>query len=226
MGVGAYILAGGKSRRFGSDKALAMVEGRPLIARLADRVRPHVARVTVVAERVDKYAHLGLRTIGDVVAGLGPLGGLRTALEDMEGAGGQSPRSSSHPRPSPRPSPGVPGEGERGVPGEGEEGDGWLLLVSCDLLTFQADWLEVLLRHRSAGARAVAFKPDVWQPLLALYHRSIRPWVLAHLATDDRSMQSLLNDAGAVEAPLPADWPAVLGANRPEDLPRTAGLGD
>jgi hypothetical protein len=31
-------------------------------------------------------------------------------------------------------------------------------------------------------------------------------------------MQSLLNDDGAVEAPLPADWPAVLGANRPEDL--------
>jgi len=188
--IPAYILAGGKSSRFGSDKAVALFSGQPLIQRLADAVRPHVARVVVVADQTDKYAHLGLRTIADLEPGLGPLGGLLTALSDCPD-------------------------------------DNWLYLLSCDLLTLNPAWLDVLRKQRTTTSQAVAFKPDRWQPLLALYHMSIHRVVTKQLHSSDRSMQSLLSEVGTAQAPLPPDWPMVLQANHPRDLLRasqTTGL--
>lgn len=79
-----YVLAGGKSRRFGSDKARAELDGTPLLARLARAAAPIASRLTVVADRPDKYADLGLRTIADRIPGRGPLGGLLTAAEDAD----------------------------------------------------------------------------------------------------------------------------------------------
>lgn len=183
--IPAYILAGGKSSRFGSDKAVALFSGQPLIQRLADAVRPHVARVMVVADQTDKYAHLGLRTIPDLEPGLGPLGGLLTALSDCLD-------------------------------------DGWLFLLSCDLLTLNPAWLDVLRKQRTSTTQAVAFKPDRWQPLLALYQTSLRNTVMDRLHSSDRSMQSLLTEVGATEAPLPSDWPSLLQANHPQDLIRAS----
>ena len=77
-----YILAGGRSSRFGSDKARALLDGEPLVARLARQIEPVARRVTVVAEAADTYADLGLRTIADRRPGLGPLAGLEAALLD------------------------------------------------------------------------------------------------------------------------------------------------
>ena len=82
--VPVYILAGGKSSRFGSDKARVPVEGEPLIVHVVREVTPISSSMTVVAEVADKYADLGLRTIQDVAPGLGPMGGLQTALDDLE----------------------------------------------------------------------------------------------------------------------------------------------
>lgn len=80
--VPAYILAGGQSRRFGSDKARTLVDGVPLIVALAHAITPFATSITVVAARADAYADLGLRTIADAVPGEGPLGGLVRALDD------------------------------------------------------------------------------------------------------------------------------------------------
>jgi molybdopterin-guanine dinucleotide biosynthesis protein A len=77
-----YILAGGRSSRFGSDKARARLAGQPLIVRLAHSLHPIASRLTVVADQFDKYEDLGLATIMDRYPGwLGPLAGLHTALE-------------------------------------------------------------------------------------------------------------------------------------------------
>lgn len=70
------ILAGGQSRRFGSDKALALVDGRPLLDHVADALHRQVD-VLVVAGREWR----GLESVPDLPkAGLGPLGGLAGAL--------------------------------------------------------------------------------------------------------------------------------------------------
>ena len=79
--VRGYILVGGKSSRFGSDKALLDVDGEPLALRIAARMRPAVVSVTLVGSP-STYGHLGLRVIPDAVADFGPLGGLLAALED------------------------------------------------------------------------------------------------------------------------------------------------
>jgi molybdenum cofactor guanylyltransferase len=78
----AYILAGGRSRRFGSDKARAVLHGQPLVVRIADALRQFSASVTVVADVPGRYGDLGLRTIADRVPGSGPLGGLDAAIAD------------------------------------------------------------------------------------------------------------------------------------------------
>ncbi len=82
-GLRAYILAGGRNSRFGSDKARAEVAGQPVLQIQARLLAPVCDRVTVVADLAGKYADLGLRTIADVTPGLGPLGGLATALADV-----------------------------------------------------------------------------------------------------------------------------------------------
>ncbi|MGP1346118.1 MAG: molybdenum cofactor guanylyltransferase [Phycisphaerales bacterium] len=77
----AYILAGGRSTRFGSDKARATIAGTPMIVRIASRLQQRGHPVTVIAREPDQYADLGLSTIADLIPDQGPLTGLRTALQ-------------------------------------------------------------------------------------------------------------------------------------------------
>ena len=81
--VAVYILAGGRSRRFGSDKARVVVGGKPAILALADELGGGGRPITVVARTQNAYSDLGLRTIADVIPEKGPLGGVLTALEDV-----------------------------------------------------------------------------------------------------------------------------------------------
>src|SRR5207302_9469448 len=77
--VAGFILAGGVSSRMGRDKALLEISGVPLLVRTARLIEPLVAAVTVIGSP-ERYASLGLRVIPDAVAGVGPLGGIATAL--------------------------------------------------------------------------------------------------------------------------------------------------
>ena len=79
-----YIMAGGTSRRFGSDKARARLANGTMIEAAARQFSPFVSRITVVADRVGKYDDLGLETIGDLKTGNGPLGGVQAALAHFE----------------------------------------------------------------------------------------------------------------------------------------------
>jgi len=79
-----YILAGGASRRFGTDKARAIVDGAPLVTRIADTLSAVASSTAVVAATPAAYDDLGLFTIGDDVPGLGPAGGIVTALRHQK----------------------------------------------------------------------------------------------------------------------------------------------
>ena len=66
------VLAGGRSRRFGSDKAQALLDGRSLLENARAAIAPHVDAVVVCG---------GPDGLPDrPVSGLGPLGGLNAAL--------------------------------------------------------------------------------------------------------------------------------------------------
>lgn len=71
------ILAGGASRRFGSDKALALLGGTPLIEHVARRAKPQVGSLAVSGAA---SAPLGLEVIADREKGAGPLSGIVSSL--------------------------------------------------------------------------------------------------------------------------------------------------
>ena len=75
-----YVLVGGRSSRFGSDKALAPWQGRPLARWVAEQVQAAAGPVTLVGDP-ERYQELGLPVIADRVEGFGPLAGLAAALE-------------------------------------------------------------------------------------------------------------------------------------------------
>ncbi len=74
------IQAGGRSSRMGREKGVMPFLGRPLIARIVERLEPAGGEVLVVTNRPELYAFLGRRMVPDRVPGAGPLGGLLTAL--------------------------------------------------------------------------------------------------------------------------------------------------
>jgi molybdopterin-guanine dinucleotide biosynthesis protein A len=78
--ISIAILAGGKSKRMGQDKALMPFLGRPLLLRLVERLQPLADEIFVTTDRPEDYAFLGLPLFEDLEPGRGPLGGFYTAL--------------------------------------------------------------------------------------------------------------------------------------------------
>src|SRR6266850_4203479 len=81
IGIAGYTLAGGRSTRFGRDKALVEVGGRPMLERMIELLRRVTKQVKIVAVP-SKYAAFGAEIVEDRWPGEGPLGGIITALED------------------------------------------------------------------------------------------------------------------------------------------------
>jgi molybdenum cofactor guanylyltransferase len=79
MSVSAAIMAGGKSKRMGQDKAWIELDGQPLIRRVAD-VLAQVADEVIVVANDPRYAALGLRVVPDRFPDGGALGGIATGV--------------------------------------------------------------------------------------------------------------------------------------------------
>lgn len=81
-GVTAVMTAGGQSSRFGSDKALAVLDGMTLLERVAGSFAGCSKRLLIAP--AGKYDLPGWRVVPDTRPGEGPLAGLETALEQAE----------------------------------------------------------------------------------------------------------------------------------------------
>jgi molybdopterin-guanine dinucleotide biosynthesis protein A len=94
MILAGLVLAGGRSVRFGREKAMALYDGRPLIEHALDRLQGCLARAVnappesgaaEVAER------LGLIRIGDAAGDpLGPLSGVKAGLDWARAIGAEA----------------------------------------------------------------------------------------------------------------------------------------
>jgi len=73
------VLAGGKSTRMGQDKALMEVDGKPLLLHAIEKLKPHVRELLVIGEP-RQYGHIWPDVMPDEIPGLGPLGGIVTAM--------------------------------------------------------------------------------------------------------------------------------------------------
>jgi len=76
--AGGYVLAGGRSVRMGSDKALLKLHGRPLIEHAVNKLRRICSDVHILGSDTElgRYAPL----VPDLHPGCGPIGGMEAAL--------------------------------------------------------------------------------------------------------------------------------------------------
>jgi len=74
-----YILAGGKSRRFGQNKALFVIEGKSIIERVAAAIPP-AQKIFIVTNSPADYAHFPWPCLPDHYLDLGPLAGIHAGL--------------------------------------------------------------------------------------------------------------------------------------------------
>jgi molybdenum cofactor guanylyltransferase len=177
----AYILSGGRSSRFGSDKARYATPAGPQLLTLADQLRSHGHAVHVVADRADRYADLGITCLVDAQPDSGPLAGLASALEHH-----QSTASETH-------------------------HSGWILLVSCDQRHWQPSWYNDLNAHANDGVDASIYYDTMWQPLPGLYHMRMLSTIIQRLQQRQLSLHGLLGAIEQRIAKVhttqpPSDW--------------------
>lgn len=80
--VSAIVLAGGKSSRMGTDKALLQIEGEYLIQRIVRQLKAHFSDIIVTTGETKRYTDLlDVPVLEDKIKSCGPMGGLYTGLE-------------------------------------------------------------------------------------------------------------------------------------------------
>ena len=75
-----YVLAGGQSRRFGADKAMAILDGKPLITHAIAPFAAIAVPTFAVVDRSDRLLGIDLPVVVDAVPFAGPAQGLLSAL--------------------------------------------------------------------------------------------------------------------------------------------------
>lgn len=201
----AYVLCGGKSQRFGSDKARAphdrhrMQESQPQLVCLSEQLGRDGFRVEPIADRVDRFADLGIECLADRWPDAGPLGGLATALWHCQQQRSRLANLSP-----------------------------WVWLVNCDQWVWDSTWFSQLSTPIGAGHLASVFHSSGWHPMPGLYHAELLSMVERRLGSaggirKQFSLQGLLEELALndrlvqVETSVP---PSRFAFNTPEELAR------
>lgn len=78
--IEVFVLAGGKSKRMGTDKGLVKFKGNPMISHIIEILDKLNLKTSIVSSN-EEYLKFGKPVYKDVIPNKGPLGGLYTALE-------------------------------------------------------------------------------------------------------------------------------------------------
>jgi molybdopterin-guanine dinucleotide biosynthesis protein A len=81
--ITAAVLAGGRSSRMGTDKALLELDGKPLLDIALEKCGGF-SRVLISANDAAKYARFGASVVPDLIPGQGPMSGFHAALKAAE----------------------------------------------------------------------------------------------------------------------------------------------
>lgn len=87
-GITGIILAGGKSSRYGENKALVELDGTPLIERVLNIMAPIFQSIIISSNTPAEYEYLGLEIYEDFEKDLGPIGGIYTCLQVIKDEAG------------------------------------------------------------------------------------------------------------------------------------------
>jgi molybdenum cofactor guanylyltransferase len=80
--ISAFVLAGGKSTRMGTDKAVLSLHGRTLLETALTAARAAAQQVAIIGPPELYGPHA--RVIADIYPGCGPLGGIHAALSNTK----------------------------------------------------------------------------------------------------------------------------------------------
>lgn len=81
--VTGILLAGGKSSRFGSNKALTIFNGQPLINYGLSLLREVCSNI-IISSNTKQLEHLGFPVVSDEIKGIGPMGGIYACLKQSK----------------------------------------------------------------------------------------------------------------------------------------------
>lgn len=80
MDITAIVIAGGRSSRMGTNKALLQVGDLPVIERLVQNLEEITSKIILVSNESAPYEYLGKEIIPDVYTQAGPLAGIHAGL--------------------------------------------------------------------------------------------------------------------------------------------------
>lgn len=84
MQATGIILAGGKSKRMGTNKALLKVDGLTIIERIVEELRKIISDIIIVTNHFEDYQFLNLPMVEDKIKGKGPLAGIQAGLAESK----------------------------------------------------------------------------------------------------------------------------------------------
>ena len=79
--ITGIILAGGKSSRMGSDKALLLYRGKAFLTHVINALIPLVDDIIIVSND-ERHSQFNYRRISDTIIDAGPLAGIHAGLTD------------------------------------------------------------------------------------------------------------------------------------------------
>lgn len=221
--VCAIILAGGRSTRFGSDKASALLAGRPLLQWVIDAASEVSFEILVVAAQgqvlPEFTSPVAVRVVHDQHESLGPLAGIVTGFETAT----STPTGQWSTQGAPLSRSG--GSLVRGPGAGGESPPEGTLVLSCDVPLVAPQLLSVLLEALGPHAAAVPEVGGKLQPLVAAYRPSAcLPHFRARLERGELGLTRALQDLDVLVVPESQvrqhdpDLRSFHNINTPQDL--------
>ena len=202
----AILLAGGKSRRMGQDKALLVYEGRTFLEHVVAALLPLTAHILIVADRQDKYASsesLSFETLSFETSSRKVLAQARVVVDKFPDSG---------------PVGGI-------VTGLMAAGPGAHWVVPCDMPAVNPDVLRLLWQNAVPPFDAVV--PEINEepePLYATYRDTALPNLRDYLDGGQRSARGALKTLNVKRIREDAlrridpDAASFININTPEEL--------
>lgn len=154
--VNAVILAGGKSSRFGSNKALASWNKKGnILDNIIEKARTACGSAALSVRNIQDYPQYKLPKFPDIEKEKGPMGGLYSALF----------HSTTE----------------------------WIFLLGCDMPLIEPKLLKYMIEIRTWAPVIIPFCRNRFEPLHAVYHRSLLPIAENLIRRDKLRMRELLD---------------------------------